>query len=165
MKLIITETQLSKLVMEVGDNISQRDGYILHGGWKEEDNHQKVYKNMKSIYVALRKGHGEIALFSRDYVPPIKVSYVLPPLDEAEFMIGYPRGEWDVRPMDNADGSSMSININKKAIHWTIHNIEDYANANLGRGYTEEELINSKGYEMVQQLISPRFAKFRINLF
>lgn len=169
MKLIITESQLSNLVVDIhedsGENISYRDGYVLHGGWKEEDKHEEVYKRMKSIYMALRKGDGEIVIFSTEFYPPIQVSYVLPPLDKAEFMIGYPRGEWDHRDTDNPDGSSMSININKKATHWTIHNIEDYASARNGKGFTEEELIDWAGNDMIKKLITPRFAKFRINIF
>jgi hypothetical protein len=169
MKLVITESQLSNLVVDIhedsGDNISRRNGYILHGGWKEENRHEHVYKKMKSIYTALRKGSGEITIFSKDIYPPIIASYVLPHINDAEFLIGYPRGSWDTRPTDNADGSSMSININKKETNWTIHNIEDYANARQGRGYTEEEFVQWKGNDMVKYLIAPRFAKFGINLF
>ena len=150
---------------DVGDNISYRDGYILHGGWKEENKHEEVYKRMKAIYLALRKGEGEIVIFGRDVCPPIQASYVLPPIESAEFMIGYPRGDWDYRDTDNPDGSSMSININKKATHWKIHNIDDYAGLRNGKGFSEEELIDWAGNEMIKKLVAPRFAKFRINLF
>lgn len=171
MKLVITESQLSNLVVDIhedrGDNILHRDGYILHGGWKEKDmdKYDRIYKKMRNIYIGLRKGDGEIVIFNKEFYPPIQASYVLPPLDKAEFMIGFPRAEWDRRSTDNPDGSSMSININKKEMRWTIHNIEDYARARNNNGFTEEELIDWAGYDMVKKLISPRFANFNVNLY
>jgi len=171
MKLIITESQLSNLVVDIhedtGDNISYRNGYILHGGWKEEDSekYDRIYKKMRNVYIGLREGSGEVVIFSREYFPPFQASYVLPPVSKAEFMIGFPRGEWDHRSTDNPDGSSLSINISKKDTLWTIHNIEDYASARNGKGYTEEDVIDFAGYDMIKKLISPKFANFNINLF
>lgn len=168
MKLIITESQLGNLVIDLQEahNFLQRDGYHLTGGWKQEDTemHEHIYKRMKTIYKALSKGRGTTQVLSDEY-PPFDVSYELPPVDVAQFSIAYPRGSWDQRAMQRPDGASMTIYVNAQRIHWTIHNLEEFQNHPMKILHHTDTLVKWLGGDLIKRLILPRFEKFDINIF
>jgi hypothetical protein len=172
MKLIITESQLSNLVADIhedsGDNISQRDGYLVHGGWKEEDRekHEKIYKRMRTIYTALRNGSGKAQILDREKFPPFEITYELPPPNMVEFSIGYPRGSWDKRPSHNPDKSTMTIMVDKRRINWKIENLDDFVNhPQLSTMRDADDLVRWIGNDMIKYVITPKFEKFHIHLF
>jgi hypothetical protein len=171
MKLIITESQLSNLVVDIhedtGDNISYRDGYLVHGGWKEEDRekHEKIYKRMRIIYTALRKGAGNAQIFNKENYPPFEITYELPPPNMVEFSIGYPRGSWDRRPSHNPDKSTMTIFVDKRKINWKIENLDDFANDPQISKMSQDDFVRWIGNDLIKYAITPKFANFNVNLF
>lgn len=124
----------------VGDNYS---------GTPED---HRMIKKMKDVYRFLSKGRGKVQLYHIFKCPPLDVSYELPPLNQAVFLITYP-----TRRMKELGVSiEYMIDINSKA-KYTFHNLETQRDNDMDR------LMMHKNYE-ISYVYKKKFDKYGISI-
>jgi hypothetical protein len=161
MKLIITESQVKKLV----ENTLGGEPRIFFTHGKDNPNAKSLIERTKKIYHALRKGSASViflmekgedeenGVFHHEEVK-FHISYELPPIEEATFQIDFANSNFD----------KLQCNIYTHSLEHVIKfKITNWNKAMNGSGQYEYDFIKNNYGSLVHSAIAPRFKPFGIN--
>lgn len=170
MKLLITETQIKKLVENTIDNHFETSSGVgeprlqfING--KDSPLVPKIIERTKKVYHGLKKGSSNVTFVLTVFEDgeekfkdvKFKISYLLPPIEDATFSISYSDSKFENLKCD------IFTNANIQPIKFKIDNWWDVMTDEMSMQNSGEAFfIYNNYYNLVSAVIQPKFEAFGI---